>query len=73
VHEGKLPTALGLEWDGQAEFMLADSMRIKKINLLDAGTGERGEDAFDADVAIFTGTFGPLVDSLVKALGGEMK
>jgi len=71
VREGKLPTALGLEWDGQAEFMLTDSMRIKKINLLNAGAGERGEDAFDADVTIFTGTFGPLVDSLVKALGGE--
>lgn len=69
--EDKLPTALGLEWDGQAEFMLSDSMRIKKINLLDAGAGEREEDAFDADVAIFTGTFGSLVDSLVKALGGE--
>lgn len=71
VSEGKLPTALSLEFDGKAQFTLTDSMRIKKINLLDAGTGERGEDAFDADVAIFTGTFGPLVDSLVKALGGE--
>jgi recombination associated protein RdgC len=71
VREGKLPTALGLEWDSQAEFMLTDSMRIKKINLLDAGAGEHGEDAFDTDVAIFTGTFGPLVDSLIKALGGE--
>jgi recombination associated protein RdgC len=71
VREGKLPTALGLEWDGQAEFTLTDSMRIKKINLLDAGAGEREEDAFDSDVAIFTGTFGPLVDSLIKALGGE--
>lgn len=72
VREGKIPTALGLEWDGQAEFMLTDSMRIKKINLLDAGAGEREEDVFDSDVAIFTGTFGPLVDSLVKALGGEL-
>jgi recombination associated protein RdgC len=71
VSEGKLPTALSLEFEGKAQFTLTDSMRIKKIDLLDAGAGEREEDAFDADVAIFTGTFGPLIDSLVKALGGE--
>lgn len=71
VREGKMPTALGLEWDGLAEFMLTDSMRIKKISLTDAGAGEHGEDAFDTDVAIFTGTFGPMLDALIKSLGGE--
>ena len=34
---------------------------------------DKNEDRFDADVALSTGLLGPLIDSLIEALGGEME
>ena len=76
VMEGKLPTQLALSWDGRVAFVLTDTLQLKKVQYLDGVMDESGtdknEDRFDADVALSTGLLGPLIDSLIDALGGEM-
>jgi len=75
VREGKLPTQLGLSWEGKASFVLTDNLQFKKVNFLDGtepeAIGYEGDDKFDADVVLSTGTLGPLIQDLVNALGGE--
>ncbi len=39
---------------------------------MDESGTDKNEDRFDADVALSTGLLGPLIDSLIDALGGEM-
>lgn len=71
---GKVPTKLAMTWRNRISFVLADSMIIKKISLLDVfmeGT-KNGDEAFDADVAIFTGEVRQLIPELLDALGGEL-
>jgi len=76
VMEGKLPTQLALSWDGRVAFVLTETLQLKKVQYLDGVMDESGtdktEDRFDADVALSTGLLGPLIDSLIEALGGEM-
>lgn len=70
IRSGKLPTRLSLSFDGRVSFVLTDDMALKKIEFLDAvfdGKDER-DDAFDADVAIFTGEFTNLLPDLLQAL-----
>lgn len=73
ISEGKLPTRLALSYDGRVSFVLTDRMHLKKVRLLDTALEGRADDtdAFDADVALVTGEFAPLITALVKALGGE--
>ena len=77
VLEGKLPTQLALSWDGRVAFVLTETLQLKKVQFLDGVMDESGtdknEDRFDADVALSTGLLGPLLDSLIDALGGEME
>jgi len=77
VTEGKLPTHLALSWDGRVSLVLTESLQLKKIQLLDgvvdASGTDKNEDRFDADVAIATGTLGPMIAALIEAMGGEMK
>ena len=77
VAEGKLPTHLALSWDGRVSFVLTESMQLKKIQLLDgvvdASGTDKNEDRFDADVAIATGTLGPMIAALIDAMGGEIE
>ncbi|MGV0959787.1 MAG: recombination-associated protein RdgC [Limnohabitans sp.] len=77
VLEGKLPTQLALSWDGRVAFVLTDTLQLKKVQFLDGVMDESGtdkkEDRFDGDVALSTGLLGPLLDSLIEALGGEME
>lgn len=73
IGQGKLPTKLALDWRGMVSFVLTAGGQLRKIELLDAGEGEREEDAFDADVAIATGALSELIDDLVPALGGELQ
>jgi recombination associated protein RdgC len=40
---------------------------------MDESGTDKNEDRFDADVALSTGLLGPLIDSLIEALGGEME
>jgi recombination associated protein RdgC len=77
VLEGKLPTQLALSWDSRAAFVLTDTLRLKKLQLLDgvldASGTDKMEDRFDGDAALSTGLLGPLLDDLICALGGEME
>lgn len=77
VLEGKLPTQLALSWDGRVAFVLTETLQLKKVQFLDGVMDESGtdknEDRFDADVALSTGLLGPVIDSLIEALGGEME
>jgi recombination associated protein RdgC len=56
---------------------LTETLQLKKVQYLDGVMDESGtdktEDRFDADVALSTGLLGPLIDSLIEALGGEME
>ena len=74
VMEGKLPTHLALSWEGKASLVLTESLVLKKVTFLDGVMEDAGgdEDKFDADVALSTGTLGPLLADLIDALGGEM-
>lgn len=75
VREGKLPTQLGLSWEGKASFVLTDNLQFKKVSFLDGtepeAIGTEGDDKFDADVVLSTGLLGPLIQDVVTALGGE--
>lgn len=75
ITSGKVPTKLGMSWEGRVSFMLTDTMQIKKLSFLDVvfeGQKAVGKDeAFDADAAIATGELSQLIPDLVDALGGE--
>ena len=75
VLEGKLPTQLAVSWDGRVSFVLTETLQLKKVQFLDGVMDEAGtdkkEDRFDSDVVLATGLLGPLLDSLIEALGGE--
>lgn len=77
VSEGKLPTQLALSWDGRVGFVLTETLQLKKVQFLDgvmdASGTDKGEDRFDADVALSTGLLSPLLGGLIEALGGEME
>lgn len=73
VMEGKLPTALALNWDGRVTFVMTEFLQLKKVQFLDGvmDGGDEYEDRFDADVALSTGMLDPLLDDVIYALGGE--
>jgi recombination associated protein RdgC len=77
VLEGKLPTQLAVSWDGRVSFVLTETLQLKKVQFLDGVMDESGtdkkEDRFDSDVILATGLLGPLLDSLIEALGGEIE
>lgn len=77
VSEGKWPIQLALSWQGQVGCVLTDALQLKKIQFLDGLIDEAASRAegerFDADVALATGLLGPLIDSLLDALGGHMQ
>jgi recombination associated protein RdgC len=76
INEGKLPTHLGMSWDGRISFVLTECLQLKKIQLLDgvvdASGTDKNEDRFDADVALYTGTMAPMIAELISAMGGEI-
>ncbi len=77
IKQGKLPTSLAMTWDNRVSFVLTESLALKKIKLLDVvleGKSEtgKGDNGFDADVAITTGELGKLIPDLVDALGGPL-
>lgn len=75
ITSGKVPTKLGMSWEGRVSFMLTDTMQIKKLTFLDVVfEGQKAaskDEAFDADAAIATGELSQLIPDLVDALGGE--
>ena len=73
-----VPTQLALTWDGRVSFVLTENFALKKIKLLDVvlegqEKAGKGDNNFDADVAISTGELGKLIPDLVEALGGPLK
>lgn len=76
VTQGKTPTQLALTWDGRVSFALTDTMKLKKLQFLDGvfedQASDNTADAFDADVAIYTGEMTKLIEDLLHALGGEV-
>jgi recombination associated protein RdgC len=75
ITSGKVPTKLGMSWEGRVSFLLTDTMQIKKLTFLDVVfEGQKAiskDEAFDADAAIATGELSQLIPDLVDALGGE--
>lgn len=75
VATGKVPTKLELQWNARVTFTLTDALGIKKITFNDPVFEEDQadkEDAFDADLAIFTGEISEMLPNLIEVLGGEM-
>lgn len=71
IQEGKLPTQLALTWNDKVSFVLNEQLALRKIDIRDVEEAPRGEDGFDADVAIATGELALLLPDLLAALGGE--
>lgn len=75
IKSGKVATKLELEWNGRVKLTITDTLAIKKFTCLDVvfedGQDEK-DDAFDADMTIFTSEMDKLLPNLIEALGGEM-
>lgn len=72
ISQGKLPTQLALTWNDKVSFVLTEALAIRKIDIRDVEDAPRGEDGFDADVAIATGELAQLLPELLASLGGEV-
>lgn len=78
IRMGKMPTKLAMTYSDRVSFVLTDAMTLKKVEILDVAThGDKGmtleNDAFDADVTIFTGELSKLIPDLIAMLGGEVE
>ncbi|MDH5856976.1 recombination-associated protein RdgC [Lampropedia aestuarii] len=73
LQAGKRPTRLSLGWGERCQFVLTDSLQVKKLSFSDAvhEDKDKSDDHFDADVAITTGELSQLIPQLIEALGGE--
>ncbi|HZY18764.1 MAG TPA: recombination-associated protein RdgC [Ramlibacter sp.] len=72
IQEGKLPTQLAMTWNDKVSFVLTEHLGIRKIDIRDVDDAPKGEDGFDADVAIATGELSALLPDLLASLGGEL-
>lgn len=70
VRGGKRVTKLGVYWLDRIDCVLTDRLVLKKIDI-NAPPGGDAADAFDADVAIFTGELAPMLVDLIAVMGGE--
>lgn len=78
VAEGKLPKRLALQWKDRVSFRLSDTMAVDKVDFLEGcfaatGTEQEAADAFDADVAIYTGELRAMIADLISELCGVME
>lgn len=72
IDEGKLPTRLAMTWNDKVSFELTEQLGIRKIDIRGVEEAPKGEDGFDADVAIATGELSVLLPQLLESLGGEL-
>ncbi len=72
IDEGKLPTQLAMTWNDKVSFVLTEQLGIRKIGIRGVEDAPKGEDGFDADVAIATGELSQLLPQLLESLGGEL-
>lgn len=73
IDEGKLPTRLAMTWNDKVSFELTEQLGIRKIDIRGIEETPKGEDGFDADVAIATGELSALLPQLLLSLGGELE
>lgn len=73
IRGGKLPTRLAMSWQARVSFVLSEGLQLRRVALLETETQERqrGDDDFDADVALTTGELRQMLPDLIAALGGE--
>lgn len=73
ILNGKMPTRVGMTWNGKISFVLSAKGAIQKMNFLGVKTDESSAsaDAFDADIVISTGLFNDMKSDLIASLGGE--
>lgn len=70
---GKVVTKMAMSYEDQVSFVLTESLVLKKIQILDgAPLASDDVDAFDADVAISTGSLRMTIFHLIGALGGQL-
>jgi recombination associated protein RdgC len=75
IAAGKQPTRLSLDWDGRVNFVLTDTLQLKKVSFADdvleqaKAQGQRADD-FDGSVLMLTAEIGPLIGDLIDALDG---
>ncbi|MFW9595017.1 MAG: recombination-associated protein RdgC [Macromonas sp.] len=76
IEQGKLPTRLGLDWEGRVGFVLTEGLQLRKIAFLDGvvdeHTSAQDGSGFDADAAIATAELGQLITDLIAALGSQV-
>ncbi len=74
VRGGMAPASMRIEWDDRVHVTLTDKLALKSIDLLEDTRvpPEEAADAWDADVALFTGEIRLLVADLLRAMGGEV-
>lgn len=71
--QGKRPARLALDWEGRVQFVLTDTLQLRRIVFDDgvfATQGQSDDGGFDADAAIATGELATLITDLINALGG---
>ena len=77
IAQGKIPTRLAMTHAGRVSFVLTDAGALKKVSILDvaleAASKEERADAFEADVALWTGELRQTIDALLHAMGGELQ
>ena len=77
IREGKLPTRLALGWSGRLGFVLTQALQLKKLafqeGVFEQDAATKGDDRFDADVALLTGELRAMIPELIDALGGEVE
>jgi recombination associated protein RdgC len=73
IGEGKLPTRLAMTWNDKVSFELTEQLGIRKLDIRGIEDAPKGEDGFDADVAIATGELSELLPQLLASLGGELE
>lgn len=73
LQAGKRPTRLSMSYSERAQFVLTDTLLVKKLHFSDAvhEDKDKADDHFDADVAITTGELSKMIPALLEALGGE--
>ena len=77
IHDGKVATKLGLNWNERISLVLHEQHQIKRVKFLDMDKNRENdqsqnpEEQFDADFALMAGEFGKLLSDMVAALGGE--
>jgi recombination associated protein RdgC len=79
LKDGKVPTRLGLIWNGRISFLLQQDYQVRRVRFLDVfedafqtekETRDNRNEQFDLDFALTTGELGQLVEDLVQVLGG---